>query len=126
MGGIDFASVDDKWIESRVQPIQHPEFNIQTQLNDIALLKLATPIVAYQSSVLPICLPDADMEFDGTQSFVSGWGRLGESIQLVFCFLILFYFHQQLETCSDQTFFRLIAFRKSHFHSFTICRRAYY
>lgn len=81
MGGIDFASVEDKWIESRVQVIQHPQFNIQTQQNDIALLKLLTPLVAYQSNVLPICLPDKDMEFDGAQSFVSGWGRLGESIK---------------------------------------------
>ncbi|XP_046446266.1 serine proteinase stubble-like isoform X4 [Daphnia pulex] len=78
MGGIDFASVEDKWIESRVQPVQHPQFNIHTQANDIALLKLLTPLVAYQSSTLPICLPDKDMEFDGDQSFVSGWGRLGE------------------------------------------------
>ncbi|XP_046634944.1 serine proteinase stubble-like isoform X3 [Daphnia pulicaria] len=78
MGGIDFASVEDKWIESRVQPVQHPQFNIHTQANDIALLKLLTPLVTYQSSTLPICLPDKDMEFDGDQSFVSGWGRLGE------------------------------------------------
>ena len=83
MGGIDFASVEDKWIESRVQPIQHPHFNILTQQNDIALLKLLTPIVAYQSSTLPICLPDKDMEFVGDQSFVSGWGRLGESNSIV-------------------------------------------
>ncbi|XP_057370017.1 serine proteinase stubble-like isoform X2 [Daphnia carinata] len=78
MGGIDFASVEDKWIESRVQLFPHPQFNIQTQQNDIALLKLLTPLVAYQSSTLPICLPDKDMEFDGAQSFVSGWGKLGE------------------------------------------------
>ncbi len=79
MGGIDFASVEDKWIESRVQYYLHPQFNIQTQQNDIALLKLVTPLVAYQSSTLPICLPEKDMEFEGDQSFVSGWGRLGES-----------------------------------------------
>lgn len=78
LGGIDFASVEDKWMESRVQLFPHPQFNIQTQQNDIALLKLLTPLVAYQSSMLPICLPDKDMEFDGAQSFVSGWGRLGE------------------------------------------------
>lgn len=84
MGGIDFASVQDRWIESRVQLIQHPQFNIQTQQNDVALLKLLTPLAAFQSSVLPICLPDRDMEFDGAQSFVSGWGRLGESIKLKF------------------------------------------
>ncbi|KAI9564834.1 hypothetical protein GHT06_008575 [Daphnia sinensis] len=78
LGGIDFASVEDKWTESRVQLFPHPQFNIQTQQNDIALLKLLTPLVAYQSTMLPICLPDKDMEFDGAQSFVSGWGRLGE------------------------------------------------
>ena len=82
MGGIDFASVEDKWTESRVQIYQHPLFNIQTQQNDLALLKLSTPIVAYQSNVLPICLPGKDMDFDGDMSFVSGWGRLGESIAI--------------------------------------------
>ena len=80
MGGIDFSSVEDKWFESRVQFLMHPKFNIHTQQNDIALLKLITPLSAYQSSTLPICLPDKDMEFDGDLSFVSGWGRLGESI----------------------------------------------
>ena len=82
MGGIDFASVEDKWFESRVQFSMHPKFNIHTQQNDIALLKLITPLSAYQSSTLPICLPDKDMEFDGDLSFVSGWGRLGESINI--------------------------------------------
>ena len=114
MGGIDFASVEDKWIESRVQPVQHPQFNIHTQQNDIALLKLVTPLVAYQSSTLPICLPDKDMEFDGDQSFVSGWGRLGESESNSYLLLdkiVVF-----------MKFFLL--YRKSNFNTVAVRRRA--
>lgn len=79
MGGIDFASPDEKWIESRVQAFVHPRFSLKTQQNDLALLKLVTPLRVYGPNVLPICLPEADMTFDGGKSFVAGWGRLGES-----------------------------------------------
>ena len=41
MGGLDFASYDDKFVESKVQQIvPHPKFNVQTQQYDIALLKV--------------------------------------------------------------------------------------
>jgi hypothetical protein len=121
MGGIDFASVEDKWIESRVQPVQHPQFNIHTQANDIALLKLLTPLVTYQSSTLPICLPDKDMEFDGDQSFVSGWGRLGESKFLSFCYFIS---HPGWNTFLY--FFLSFYRRKSNFDTVAVRRRAHH
>ena len=78
IGGIDFANPDDKFIDTPVQTvIVHSKFNMQTQQYDIAMLKLQQPI-SYQPNILPICLPDVGTEFDNDQSFVAGWGRLGE------------------------------------------------
>lgn len=79
MGGIDFASPDERWIESRVQGFVHPHFNLKTQQNDLALLKLITPLRVYGPNVIPICLPELGMTFAQGKSFVAGWGRLGES-----------------------------------------------
>jgi len=76
-GGLDFASIEDKFYESKVLSFPHPKFSMKTQKFDIALLKLLTP-VEYQFNVLPICLPDKDMIFDEEQSIVAGWGKLAE------------------------------------------------
>lgn len=40
LGGIDFASYDEKFVDSKVQVFPHPKFNVQTQQYDIALLKV--------------------------------------------------------------------------------------
>ena len=45
--------------------------------NDIALLKLATP-VDYDVNIIPICLPPDDNKLVGEKAWVKGWGRLYE------------------------------------------------
>lgn len=56
----------------------HPNFNPNTLLHDIAILKLKQPIV--RSSVVDtICLPRDKSSFDnGTKVWVAGWGSNGE------------------------------------------------
>jgi len=76
-GGLDFASIKDRFYESRVLSFPHPKFSLKTQKFDVALLKLLTP-AEYQFNVLPICLPDRGMVFDHDQSIVAGWGKLAE------------------------------------------------
>ena len=56
----------------------HPNFNHNTLLHDIAILKLKQPIV--RSSVVDtICLPnETQMTTNGTRVWVAGWGSNGE------------------------------------------------
>ncbi|CAH0404314.1 unnamed protein product [Chilo suppressalis] len=60
-----------------VQKILHPLFQFrmtQPDRYDIALLKLSRPIT-YTSHILPICLPDYDMELRGKSGVIAGWGK---------------------------------------------------
>ena len=51
--------------------IIHPDWDCLTYRNDIAILKLATPL-QFNSNVQPACLPD--IKFDPDKGLVSGWG----------------------------------------------------
>uniref|UniRef100_A0A7N6AI96 Peptidase S1 domain-containing protein n=1 Tax=Anabas testudineus TaxID=64144 RepID=A0A7N6AI96_ANATE len=54
--------------------INHPRYISITQVNDIALLKLSSP-VTFTNFVLPVCLAASDSTFySGTDSWVTGWG----------------------------------------------------
>ncbi|XP_065138090.1 trypsin-like isoform X2 [Paramisgurnus dabryanus] len=57
-----------------IQLIRHPNYNLNTQDNDIALLQLSSP-VNFTEYILPVCLAAAGSEFDqGLSSWVTGWG----------------------------------------------------
>ena len=51
--------------------IIHPNWDCATYRNDIAILKLATPL-QFNSNVQPACLPD--IQFTPEKGLVSGWG----------------------------------------------------
>lgn len=64
------------------QIILHPEFLQTTLVNDVALLKLATPIPA--ASLLPVALnTDAAWELQGVPLVAAGWGVTSEDSQTV-------------------------------------------
>ncbi|KAL7850958.1 hypothetical protein AOLI_G00213140 [Acnodon oligacanthus] len=59
--------------------ISHPKYNPVTVDNDIALLRLATP-VKFTNYILPACLPsrrlaERVLHLNGTQTVVTGWGK---------------------------------------------------
>ena len=56
--------------------IIHSSYDADSQDNDIALLKLKTPIV-YNARALPVCLASSDLP-EGTECWVTGWGALKE------------------------------------------------
>merc|ERR1712179_199236 len=60
---------------SVTQKIPHSEYNSKTIINDIALLKLSSP-VGYSHGISPVCLPinQASQLFDGKDATVTGWG----------------------------------------------------
>lgn len=64
------------------QVIVHPAYNDQTQMNDIALLKLASPLPLDGTTTTTIALPravDPGWPAAGTQALVSGWGSISGS-----------------------------------------------
>ena len=58
------------------QIILHPNYNTSTKNNDIAILKLKTPL-SFSEAVQPASLPDHSFrpETEGKLGIVSGWGR---------------------------------------------------
>ncbi|XP_038565978.1 serine protease 27-like [Micropterus salmoides] len=64
------------------QIIQHPNYNTTTNDNDIALLKLSSP-VNFTDYIRPVCLAvDGSVFNAGTTCWVTGWGRIQTGIPL--------------------------------------------
>ncbi|CAL4082952.1 unnamed protein product, partial [Meganyctiphanes norvegica] len=55
--------------------IEHPFYDVISFVNDIAILKLAEPLV-FNDFVGPITLPEVNQTFDGEMCRVSGWGNM--------------------------------------------------
>ncbi|CAG0893270.1 unnamed protein product [Darwinula stevensoni] len=76
LGDLDVStSTESTSIEVQATSILHPHFDITTYRNNIALLKLVTPVdfTAYPN-IRPICISaDADPA-PGTQVSIAGWG----------------------------------------------------
>ncbi|XP_051770088.1 uncharacterized protein LOC127523435 isoform X2 [Ctenopharyngodon idella] len=56
--------------------IKHPSYNRHTNNNDIALLKLSSP-VTFTDYISPVCLAaDGSVFNNGTDSWITGWGNI--------------------------------------------------
>lgn len=55
--------------------VEHSMYNHQTYDYDIALLRLDSP-VEFQPNILPVCLPEYDMDLVGQEAWVTGHGRM--------------------------------------------------
>ncbi|KAL0859125.1 hypothetical protein ABMA27_010961 [Loxostege sticticalis] len=82
LGALDTtAGLDTSRKMGVIQKILHPLFQFrmtQPDRYDIALLKLSRPIT-YMSHILPICLPEADIELRGRAGVIAGWGKTDTS-----------------------------------------------
>ncbi|XP_048088701.1 transmembrane protease serine 9-like [Alosa alosa] len=64
--------------------ILHPQYNPRTNNNDIALLRLRSP-VTFTDFIRPVCLAARQSVFhSGVDSWVTGWGTIGEEVPLPF------------------------------------------
>ncbi|XP_065597738.1 transmembrane protease serine 2 [Cyrtonyx montezumae] len=56
------------------QIISHPDYDTDSKDNDVALMKLETPM-HFTDTVRPVCLPNPGMMFEPNQQcWISGWG----------------------------------------------------
>lgn len=55
--------------------ILHPEFNPDTLYNDLALVRMKTPVDARIPHITPACLPNRETLYDDQRCWVSGWGK---------------------------------------------------
>ncbi|KAG7507372.1 hypothetical protein JOB18_032143 [Solea senegalensis] len=64
--------------------ILHPNYDGDTNNNDIALLRLSSP-VTFTDYIRPVCLAASGSVFNnGTDSWVTGWGAVNEGVSLPF------------------------------------------
>lgn len=65
------------YIERDVQSVHvHPEYYAGTLDNDLAILKLSTPVDFVNSPhISPACLPDRASDFTGARCWTTGWGK---------------------------------------------------
>lgn len=66
--------------------ILHPNYDSDTNNNDIALLRLSSP-VKFTDYIRPVCLAAGDSVFNnGTDSWVTGWGAVKEGGECACCY----------------------------------------
>ncbi|KAG9511019.1 Phenoloxidase-activating factor 2, partial [Fragariocoptes setiger] len=64
------------YVEKNIRDIVvHPEFVAGNLVNDIALLRLDSPIDPSLPHINPACLPNSDESFQGQRCWVTGWGK---------------------------------------------------
>ncbi|KAM4711404.1 coagulation factor X-like [Anableps anableps] len=90
--------------------VSHFKYSSQTYNNDIALIKLATPI-RFTKYILPVCIPEKDFaenvlmrQKDGV---VSGFGRLGEGRETATILQRLSVPYVDRHTCMESTQLRI-------------------
>lgn len=74
MGITDIGHVSHSHVREVSHIYQHGSYNEHTNRNDVALIKLSSPVDLSGSSVRTACLPDQQETFDGLVCTVTGWG----------------------------------------------------
>ncbi|KAM9457472.1 polyserase-2-like [Clarias gariepinus] len=67
---------------SLIKAIKHPNYNSQTNDNDLSLLQLSST-VSFNNYITPVCLAATGSTFNnGTLIWVTGWGNIGSEVSL--------------------------------------------
>ncbi|CAJ1085500.1 chymotrypsin-like elastase family member 2A [Xyrichtys novacula] len=70
------ASEEGSMALTAAKIITHEDYNILLSRNDIALIRLSSP-VTFSDMIMPACIPDENIVLpNGTPCYVTGWGRL--------------------------------------------------
>jgi len=73
--GLHDRTVPESWAVTRkvTKVIMHPSYSPTYWRNDIALMKLDSPIT-YSNYIVPACIPSESASFAGLSSIATGWG----------------------------------------------------
>ncbi|XP_066986717.1 serine proteinase stubble-like [Macrobrachium rosenbergii] len=78
VGEHNWATTSESTVTKRIlasQIIIHPSYILSSVDNDIALIKLATPITFQpDNKIAPVCLPDAGNLYENVNAVITGWG----------------------------------------------------
>lgn len=74
---LDRSSSDPGITRQVAKVIVHPQYDPSRIVNDVALLKLASP-VPINDKIRPVCLPSNNHNFDRKDAIVAGWGLIKE------------------------------------------------
>ncbi|XP_037820128.1 trypsin-1 [Lucilia sericata] len=74
---LDRSSSDPGITRKVARVIIHPQYNPTTIVNDVALLRLESPI-QFNDKIRPVCLPNRNHNFDNKDAVVAGWGLIKE------------------------------------------------
>ncbi|XP_037795683.1 trypsin-1-like [Penaeus monodon] len=58
------------------QIIMHPQYNSANINNDIALIRVSSPVNLDLPGIMPVCLPSSTDNFENKNGIVTGWGTL--------------------------------------------------
>ncbi|CAF0753036.1 unnamed protein product [Brachionus calyciflorus] len=77
--GIHYRSNPESYsVEKKISGIiVHPKYNPTNYHNDIALIKLSSH-VEFSDQIIPVCLPDQNLDFTNKKSWATGWGSTSE------------------------------------------------
>ncbi|XP_060858702.1 serine proteinase stubble-like [Metopolophium dirhodum] len=78
LGKNDFAVKDEPYgflIRKLQTVIIHPKYNTYAMGHDLALLRFDEPVI-FQPNILPVCIPEDDLNFAGFSAHITGWGAL--------------------------------------------------
>uniref|UniRef100_A0A3B3BMU3 chymotrypsin n=1 Tax=Oryzias melastigma TaxID=30732 RepID=A0A3B3BMU3_ORYME len=79
------------------QIIVHPNYNSQSQDNDVSLVKLSSS-VTFNNYISPVCLAAAGSDFPGgTTAWVTGFGTLSSGALI---FSVILINHENLDICN--------------------------
>ncbi|XP_042869283.1 transmembrane protease serine 9-like [Penaeus japonicus] len=79
LGEHDYTKVSRVYVRTADQVSIHPSYNSQTKENNIAVIRLSSPVnLNADIPVKPVCLPDASDDFSGRTAVATGWGLMAE------------------------------------------------
>lgn len=75
LGEYDFESTEEtRALDFSIVEISiHPDFDMATYENDIAVIKMHRPTI-FDSYIWPVCLPPVGRSFENESAIVTGWG----------------------------------------------------
>lgn len=77
LGEFDVDNIEGHEVQKTISDVcMHPSYDHSIYNNDIALLRLSTPLPGYNETMSPVCLPTENTSFrPGTNCSVTGWGK---------------------------------------------------